>query len=73
MRNGTLLVTGGLLWFGRVTPASTYRGGVAEPMFLVAIGMAMCFVPLTLTIRAAARSAWRYWERSRPLSPAIRR
>jgi MFS family permease len=52
---GTLLATGGLLWFGRVTPESTYWGGVAEPMFLVAIGMAMCFVPLTLTITAGVR------------------
>lgn len=52
---GTLLAAGGMFWFSRVTIHTTYWGGVVWPMLLVATGMAMCFVPLTLTAVAGVR------------------
>jgi predicted MFS family arabinose efflux permease len=52
---GTLLAGGGLFWFSRVTIGTTYLGGIVWPMILVASGLAMCFVPLTLTAVAGVR------------------
>jgi EmrB/QacA subfamily drug resistance transporter len=52
---GTALGAIGLFWFSQVTPHSTYWGSVIGPMFVTATGMAMCFVPLTLTAVAGVR------------------
>ena len=45
---GTLLASGGLFWFSRLTPDSSYLTGVLPGMVLGASGMALTFVPLTV-------------------------
>ena len=52
---GTALVATGLFWFSLADVNSTYLGSVLGPMILVAGGMAMCFVPLTLTAVAGVQ------------------
>ncbi len=49
MLAGTIIGTSGLVWFSRANVHSTYFGNGLGPMLLVAGGMALCFVPLTLT------------------------
>jgi len=49
MMIGTTLGTTGLLWFSFNSASATYWGNVLAPMVLLACGMAMNFVPLTLT------------------------
>jgi len=46
---GTLLGASGLGVFSMVTPTSSWLTGILPGMALVAMGMAMCFVPLTLS------------------------
>jgi EmrB/QacA subfamily drug resistance transporter len=56
MMIGTTLGTTGLLWFSLNSASATYWGNVLPPMVLLACGMAMNFVPLTLTaVRGVAR------------------
>lgn len=53
---GTLLAGGGLLWLSRSASATgSYAADVVGPMVLVAGGLAMCFVPLTLSAVAGVR------------------
>jgi EmrB/QacA subfamily drug resistance transporter len=52
---GTLSGAGGLLWLSQAAATGSYAGSVLGPMLLVAGGMAMCFVPLTLTVVAGVR------------------
>ncbi len=52
---GTLLAAGGLFWFSRLTPESTYATGVLPGMVLGASGMALTFVPLTLLAVSGVR------------------
>jgi len=52
---GPLVSAAGLAWISRVTPASTFTGDVLGPELLIAIGMGLTFVPLTLTAVAGAR------------------
>lgn len=47
---GLLFVTAGLLLLTRLTPDSSYVGGLLGPMTLFGIGGGMCFMPLTVMI-----------------------
>jgi EmrB/QacA subfamily drug resistance transporter len=52
---GTLLAAGGMFWMSKVSVGTTYLTGLLPSMVLVAAGLAMCFVPLTLTVLAGVR------------------
>jgi EmrB/QacA subfamily drug resistance transporter len=52
---GTLLASGGMFWMSKVSVDTTYWTGLLPSMVLVAAGLAMCFVPLTLTVLAGVR------------------
>ncbi len=45
---GSALITVGLFWFAQVDTATKYWTGVFPPMIVMATGMAMVFVPLTV-------------------------
>ncbi|MGH7609241.1 MAG: MFS transporter [Candidatus Dormibacteria bacterium] len=45
---GALLIAGGLWWLSHVTAATSYPG-VLAPLEVIAVGMGIVFVPLTLT------------------------
>ena len=46
---GTLLLGGGLFWLSRITLESTYLGLILPAMMIIALGMGLLFVPVTLT------------------------
>ncbi|HYA68776.1 MAG TPA: MFS transporter [Acidimicrobiales bacterium] len=52
---GTAFGAGGLFWFSQATAHTTYLSGLLGPMLVTAAGMAMCFVPLTLSAVAGVR------------------
>lgn len=45
----------GLFWFSQLDPSSTYGADIIGPMLITSCGLAMCFVPLTLTAVAGTR------------------
>jgi EmrB/QacA subfamily drug resistance transporter len=45
---GSAFITGGLFWFAQVDTATKYWSGVFPPMMIMATGMAMVFVTLTV-------------------------
>ena len=45
---GSAFITGGLFWFAQVDTATKYWSGVFPPMMVMATGMAMVFVTLTV-------------------------
>ena len=45
---GLVFITGGLLWFSQVSPCGSYLGDVLFPSLVVALGMGLAFVPLTI-------------------------
>ena len=45
---GLLLVAGGLLWFGQVSPDGSYVGDVVFPSVLAGLGLGFSFVPVTI-------------------------
>jgi EmrB/QacA subfamily drug resistance transporter len=44
---GMLPVIAGMAWLSRVSPATSYAGGVLGPMMLLGAGLGVVFVPLT--------------------------
>ncbi|MGH9062500.1 MAG: DHA2 family efflux MFS transporter permease subunit [Acidimicrobiales bacterium] len=54
MTVGPLLAAGGLFWLSRLTAGSGYLA-VLGPMVVLAVGMGLAFVPLTLTAVAGVR------------------
>jgi len=46
---GLVLAASGLFLFAQLTPTSSYLGGLLPPMIIMAVGMGLVFVPLTLT------------------------
>jgi EmrB/QacA subfamily drug resistance transporter len=50
---GTLVAGAGLLWMSRLTVHSSYVGHVLPTILLIAVGMGMTFVPITLAAVAA--------------------
>ena len=52
---GSLCGSGGLVWMAQLTPTSSWAAGVLPAMELVAAGLALCFVPLTLAAVSGVR------------------
>jgi EmrB/QacA subfamily drug resistance transporter len=46
---GAVLLAGGLLWLGTISPTSTYLGTLLPTMLITASGLGLIFVPITLT------------------------
>ncbi|HLH46465.1 MAG TPA: MFS transporter [Acidimicrobiales bacterium] len=45
---GTVAIAGGLLWLSQLTPHSGYLAAVLPPIALIAAGMGLIFVPITV-------------------------
>src|SRR6202034_472276 len=52
---GLLPVIAGMAWLSRVSPDTSYWGGVFGPMLLIGVGMGVVFVPLTTASLAGVR------------------
>jgi EmrB/QacA subfamily drug resistance transporter len=52
---GLLLIAGGLLWFGQVSPGGTYVADVLGPSLLAAVGLGFSFVPVTIAAVTGTR------------------
>jgi EmrB/QacA subfamily drug resistance transporter len=52
---GSALGAIGLFWFSQLTPSSSYGADIIGPMLLASTGLAMCFVPLTLSAVSGVR------------------
>jgi EmrB/QacA subfamily drug resistance transporter len=48
LATGMLLISGGLLWFGQISPTGSFLGDLIGPMLLAAIGLGFAFVPQTI-------------------------
>jgi len=53
---GGLLMAAGMGWMSQLTPHSTYLGGLLGPIVVLALGMGLVFVPLTLTAVSGVRA-----------------
>jgi EmrB/QacA subfamily drug resistance transporter len=49
---GTTVTAGGLYWLSRLTEHGSYAGGVLGPMLVIAIGLGLLFMPVTLVAMA---------------------
>jgi len=49
---GPAIMAGGMFWLSRLGEHSTYAGGILGPTMLVALGMGLTFVPLSLVALA---------------------
>src|SRR5262249_41747599 len=45
---GTPATAGGLYWLSRLTEHGSYAGGVLGPMLVIAVGLGLLFMPVTL-------------------------
>ncbi|MDF9868617.1 EmrB/QacA subfamily drug resistance transporter [Streptomyces pratensis] len=45
---GLVVAAAGMFWFATLKPDSSYAGHLMPAMFLTALGLGMCFVPMTL-------------------------
>jgi predicted MFS family arabinose efflux permease len=45
---GTSVTGGGLYWLSRISEHASYAGGVLGPMLVIAVGLGLLFVPVTL-------------------------
>ncbi len=52
---GMLLITGGLLWFSRVSVGGSWAGDVLGPSILAAAGLGFSFVPVTIAAVAGTK------------------
>ena len=50
---GTLAQTAGILWLSRLSPNSTYVGGLLGPMVLIGLAAGLCIMPLNMTALSA--------------------
>ena len=48
LATGMLLIAGGLLWFGQISPDGSYLADLIGPMLLAAVGLGFSFVPQTI-------------------------
>ncbi|MFF3911418.1 MFS transporter [Streptomyces sp. NPDC001848] len=46
---GLCIAAAGMLWFSTLTPDSSYATHLAPAMFVTAVGLGCCFVPMTLS------------------------
>ncbi|HEV2377813.1 MAG TPA: MFS transporter [Streptosporangiaceae bacterium] len=53
---GTLVTSGGMFWFSRITEHSSYVGGLLGPMLVTSAGMGMLFVPMSLVALTRVRN-----------------
>jgi predicted MFS family arabinose efflux permease len=49
---GPAIAAGGMLWLSRLSEHSTYAGGLLGPMMVIALGMGLTFVPMSLVALA---------------------
>ena len=54
---GSVLTSGGLYWLSLLTASSTYPGGLLGPMLLIAAGLGLLFLPLSLLSLAGVAGA----------------
>jgi EmrB/QacA subfamily drug resistance transporter len=54
---GGVIAATGMLWMSRLEVDSTYLGGLIGPMVVIAVGLGLLFVPLTLTAVAGVAKA----------------
>jgi EmrB/QacA subfamily drug resistance transporter len=47
---GATLAAGGMYWLSRISIHTSYSGGLLGPMLVIAAGLGMLFVPLSLTV-----------------------
>ena len=52
---GMLLIAGGLLWFGQVSPGGRYVADVLGPSLMAAVGLGLSFVPVTIAAVTGTR------------------
>jgi hypothetical protein len=52
---GSPAVAGGLYWLSRISEHSSYAGAVLGPMLIIAAGLGLLFVPLTLVAMSRVR------------------
>jgi EmrB/QacA subfamily drug resistance transporter len=48
LATGMLLIAGGLLWFGQISPTGSFATDLLGPMLLAAVGLGFAFVPQTI-------------------------
>jgi EmrB/QacA subfamily drug resistance transporter len=53
---GAVSSAGGMVWMSRLTEHSSYAGGMLGPMLLMALGLGLLFVPLSLVSLAGVRN-----------------
>jgi EmrB/QacA subfamily drug resistance transporter len=54
--SGSLFAGGGLLWLSKLTVTSSYLGHVLPAVVLIAVGMGLIFVPITITAVAGVEA-----------------
>jgi EmrB/QacA subfamily drug resistance transporter len=53
---GAVVTSGGMIWLSRLTEHSSYLGGMLGPMILLAVGLGLLFVPLSLVSLSGVRN-----------------
>jgi len=56
MITGGAMAAGGMAWLSRISEHSTYAGGLLGPMLLMAAGMGLLFVPMSLVSLTKVRN-----------------
>src|SRR5271169_681217 len=53
---GSASMAGGMFWLSRITEHSSYAGGLLGPMLVIATGLGLLFVPMTLVALTKVRN-----------------
>jgi len=53
---GSASMAGGMFWLSRITEHSSYAGGLLGPMLIIATGLGLLFVPMTLVALTKVRN-----------------
>ena len=54
---GSALMAGGMFWLSRIGEHSSYAGGLLAPMLIIAAGLGLLFVPMSLVSLTKVRNA----------------
>ena len=54
---GSALMAGGMFWLSRISEHSSYAGGLLAPMLVIAAGLGLLFVPMSLVSLTKVRNA----------------
>ena len=54
---GSASLAGGMFWLSRITEHSSYAGGLLGPMLVIAAGLGLLFVPMSLVALTKVRNA----------------